>query len=122
MTLDELTDDKLIVLENIVHDKALTIALIKRSNRVRYGSLFDYLENKLFLGINQYLNNMASTLTIPDCYVKPPTCRHHLPYNDNTDNIDMTFVQNGDGGDTSGTDGITHGGAMLWLSSNWTLP
>merc|ERR1740124_691404 len=99
-------DNKLKVFENIVHYKAL--ALIKCSDRSRYGSLLDSLEDKFSLGINHYPNDMASALTIFDCYVKPPARRHHLPDNNNADSIDMTCVQDGDGGDTPDTDGITH--------------
>ena len=51
---------------------------------------------------------MASALTIFYCYIKPPTRRHHLPDNDNVDDIDVTFVQDGNGEDTPGTDVITH--------------
>jgi len=95
--LDELTDDELKVFENTAHDKTLAITLIKRSNRTRYGSLLDSLENQFSLCIDQYPNDMASAIIILDCYVKPPTRRHHLTDNDNVDNIDMAFVQNGDG-------------------------
>ena len=98
----------------MLHDKALVIALIKRSDRTRYSSLLDSLENQFALSINQYPNNMVSTLTFLDCYVKPSTHHRHLPDNDNADNIVTTFVQDGDGGDTPGTGGITHDGVTCY--------
>ena len=106
--LEGLKVDGLTELENRVRNKALAIALVKHSGRVRYSTLLDSVENQFSLGIDQYPSDMASALAILDCYIKPPTSRHHLPDNDNVYNIDMTFVQDGNGEYTPGTDSITH--------------
>ena len=50
--LDDLKVDELTELESIIRDKALAITLIKRSDKVRYSTLLDSLENQFSLGID----------------------------------------------------------------------
>ena len=96
-------------IEAIARDKALAIAFLVRSDRSRYGQLLDNLESQLFLGTDyQYPVDLSSALTTLD-FVKTSSTQHtsrYLHLQDESNRIDMTFVQPGP--PVPGTDGVTH--------------
>ena len=110
LDLKDLDKDKLQVYADTVHNKVFAVSFLKRSDRKRYNTLLDSLDNKFFL-IIEYLLDLAAILRILDYYVKPPQPRHRNEDNESQSNIYMSFVQaSSRDKPVPGTDGVIHKG------------